>query len=952
MAFSKFANAAVAKPAISMAAWDEVRAKAMAGSAFANRAAQSQMLLQKFNPQQYMLSHCTIIASVDVDSGPGPLGRSVEGNFQIDRRYSDYYITPATSKYVNNNQDSWERKLLLGTFRTFIGGQNYVEHLQIPEMSKGRIIDAAARDIGDSIYVDILVATELKHRPLISAIRSKQLSTLSMGCFVPGTQVTMHDGRRLPIEDVVPGDLVLTHKGRVREVANQQIRIGRWGMKQIEAVGVSSTITSTNNHPFFVLRSQETCACGCGEVLKKKDQAPTRRLGKRFALGHQLRLRNPMKVYSLEEERAIREKLEVLNRPQVVEVRADELHVGDYLCFPRTHVASSTTTEGKARLLGYFLAEGSYLKCNGTRTEVQFNFSLKEKETYAAEVVSLLAQEFPEANPAWIQERPDRNTCTVHVTGGGTPDWFFTHGGEYSQTKHLSEEVLAWSVDNLKHLVGAWINGDGSYGKSNGTLAGVTTSYALACQMHLVLARCGIFSRMECRYEGLSSSIQEAVNGGVSLRGSDGKLASFTLPISGHFAQHLSQSSSKVGPNTRKQNLRVLDDYTVFPITSIRSVGYEGPVYDLEVEEDHSYLVEGVAVHNCTVAYTMCSKCGNVAEDETQLCPHIRYMKGNSFIDGLGKVRKIAELCGHHTDLQSVKFIEASWVANPAFTGAVLRDILTPEELASVGDRMQVAFSMPAPVADPSLRAKAARDTGLYQTNEATRSKEALEALLDQIPLNETQRVVREIQTPHHFHTVLGQQGEEQFEGAGDSTPKKPPAGGDDPLNKAVDDLADILKEKALEKVRGEITKKEVTPRSDLSENENNNLVHQASRSPHWRSIARVVLSKVQDRTLAGRIVTGLMLFKSGGWRAVREANSYSGREVLAISRFLDEFQGSMIAGETRVYRTVLAVGGASPYGDVDSYLAACRRFFGRELTTSERDALITKGRIFDLGVS
>lgn len=531
MAFAKFANAAVAQPAISMAVWDEVRGKAMAlGSAFANRGAHTQMLLQRFDPQQYMLSHCTIIASVDTETGPGLLGRQKEGGFEVERRHADFYITPQTSKYVNNNQDSWERKLLLGTFRTFVGGQNYVEHLQIPEMSKGRIIDAAARDIGDSIYVDILVATELKHRPLISAIRSKQLQTLSMGC---------------------------------------------------------------------------------------------------------------------------------------------------------------------------------------------------------------------------------------------------------------------------------------------------------------------------------------------------------------------------------------------------------------------------------TVAYTICSKCGNLAEDETQLCPHIRYMKGNSFIDGFGKVRKIAELCGHHTDPLSVKFIEASWVANPAFTGAVLRDILTPEELASVGDRLQMAFSMPAPVADPTQRAKAARNQRLAQIANPVR---ALPPLFTDLDGN---YIVREIHTPNHFHTVLGQQGEEPSQGADDAAPapqKEEPKG--DPLDKAVSDLADVLKQKALEKVRGEMTQKELTPRADLSENENNNLIHQASRSPHWRSIARVVLGKVHDIRLAGRIVTGLMLFKSGGWNAIRGANSYSAREVLGISRFLDEFQGSRIAGETRVYRTVLAVGGVSPYGDVESYLAACRRFFGRELTTSERDALITKGRIFDLGVS
>jgi hypothetical protein len=506
MAFAKYANAAVVAPVITMAAWDEVRARAMQGSAFSKR--EAALLMQKYDPQQYMLSHCTIIASVDTEVGPGALGLQMEGGQQINRRYADYFITPNTSKYVNNNQDSWERKLLLATFRTFIGGQNYVEHLQIPELSKGRIIDAAARDIGDSIYVDILVATELKHKPLIAAIQKKELQTLSMGC---------------------------------------------------------------------------------------------------------------------------------------------------------------------------------------------------------------------------------------------------------------------------------------------------------------------------------------------------------------------------------------------------------------------------------TVAYTLCSKCGNLAEDETQLCSHIKYSKGNTFIDGLGKVRKIAELCGHSTDPLSVKFIEASWVANPAFTGAVLRNILTAEELKSVGNRLQVAFSMPSPKVDPSQMAKAAFLT------------------------SDQGKIVRHLGDPK-FRSVVTAEDDTEFQGAPEGKTEEPKE--EDPLNKAVNDLAEVLKEKALEKVRGEITQKELEPRNQLNENKNNTLIHEASKSQHWKAIGKVILAKVSDPTLAKRILLGLVLFKSGGWHAIREANSFSGREVLAISRFLDVFEGSRIAGETRVYRTVLAVGGVSPYTDVESFLAACRRVFSRELTTSERDALITKGRLYDLGVS
>jgi hypothetical protein len=76
----------------------------------------------------------------------------------------------------------------------------------------------------------------------------------------------------------------------------------------------------------------------------------------------------------------------------------------------------------------------------------------------------------------------------------------------------------------------------------------------------------------------------------------------------------------------------------------------------------------------CTIQYSICSKCGNKAHDETELCDHIRYAKQTSFYDG--EQRIIAELCGHYTDPDSVRFIEASWVAQPAFEGAVARNIL------------------------------------------------------------------------------------------------------------------------------------------------------------------------------------------------------------------------------------------------------------------------------------
>jgi len=171
MAFSKVASAVVVSPIISWKDWSKI-----SPDTFRNRCAK-EGIISKYDPREYCLSHCTIIASVDVEDS------------------QDYYITPATARFVNNNWDAWERKLLLSTYHTFKGARNFVEHVQLEEQAKGYVIDAVAREVvfpgktageGDakSIYVDILVATDRKHKELVKKIESGETNKLSMGCVV------------------------------------------------------------------------------------------------------------------------------------------------------------------------------------------------------------------------------------------------------------------------------------------------------------------------------------------------------------------------------------------------------------------------------------------------------------------------------------------------------------------------------------------------------------------------------------------------------------------------------------------------------------------------------------------------------------------------------------------------------------------------------------------------
>lgn len=205
MAFSKTARAAIVHPNWGAANWQrfvEEHRKEMQGTGYnglvrtasgaSNLVSRASEILQdQFSPERYLLTHATIVASVDTHDVPGiRTGTINELGRRINRKWANYRVKPACDIYINNNHDCWDRPVLLKSYRTFVGAHNFVEHVQIEEQSKGRIIDAAARDIGDSVYVDILIATDRRHASLIRDIESGRMGTMSMGCSVTETQCT------------------------------------------------------------------------------------------------------------------------------------------------------------------------------------------------------------------------------------------------------------------------------------------------------------------------------------------------------------------------------------------------------------------------------------------------------------------------------------------------------------------------------------------------------------------------------------------------------------------------------------------------------------------------------------------------------------------------------------------------------------------------------------------
>lgn len=631
------------------------------------------------------------------------------------------------------------------------------EHVQIPELAKGKVVDVALREVPlgknldgkpySTLYVDLLVATSREHEQLCRQIETGEFNAMSMGCFVPGTMITMSDGTKRRIEDVQPGDMVITHTGERHRVINTQIRQKSEDLYRIEFEGGIDPLLVTKEHPFFAHKKERVCACGCGELMNTKLRGGVRGLRtSNYKTGHYARVCNPNKGVLKEGFPGTTSEF------KLSWVEAENLRVGDLLSYPKGSPDARVRGPGPelSRLLGYFLAEGSYVKevsCSGeneyavscrvcgssyntlvphVKTHgltvkqygqmypgapikadrsfklirggrassapsgivkgrkligLEFSLGAHEYNTLNAEISNLAKSLWPDATVLRYEK-------SVKVISADVAKKVQGLVGEYSDRKKLSEEVLYWPVDDLRHLLAAWFIGDYA----------CTVSKDLHDQFRLIAARCGvrvnafktIGKQYTCTSRGKAYSGQKKDSFLLQIN-------TLGMDVLRPYLRYSFDFQNKKLVDTLK---RVSDTYAAYgpydlrKVKSIDKVSYEGLVYNMEVEGDNSYIANDVAVHNCLIQYSQCSRCGNIAKDETEACKHVKYYKGNEFYDSNGRKRIIAELCGHKDDPESVKFIDASWVKNPAFPGAVLRNIVSPPTMSYQNARDELLDSL------------------------------------------------------------------------------------------------------------------------------------------------------------------------------------------------------------------------------------------------------------------
>ncbi len=606
---------------------------------------------------------------------------------------------------MNDNGDWFGCNELKKATPTFIGVPVFTNHNNSDaEAARGKVVHSWWDDGRNGIMIIARVDGEA-YPQLARGIREEYILGTSMGCFLGHNRVLMADGTYCPIEDIQSGDEVITHKGNIKSVVNLQRHIDKENdeILHITIRGIKDSIDTTKDHPFYVPIVQKQCACGCGRKVDNNYSVPFKKYQKKYLQGHYQK--TTIKISDIRNNFSYEWK------------KSGKLKVGDLVCVPRMNVSRSGITTDEAKLIGLFLAEGSYLKYKDTKTAVEFNFALSERDSLGQLTVDLLKSVFPGENIPTTQIRKDRNIFMVRLHGKDVARWFFINCGEYSHSKKLSPDILLENRENLLTLIGCFISGDGHLRDVNNrqNYNIWTTSHCLRDQFNTILNKLGIKHSTTALVNGKSSTLRKAAGMGsipVDYVGVDTRRPSYCLQIGQHYSSVLSDYAphKTMSKFINHPSIKfVTDEFILTPITSITRSYNSDPVYTLEVEDDHSYVVEGVAVKNCQVKYSVCSICHNAAESPAQYCEHIRERKTRNI--SASKVKcayhkhgndEVCPLCNSTKKEKKtfavkdvdvfeynygIKFIENSFVVNPACHDCGVTEIIDPSRfLAKVAE--------------------------------------------------------------------------------------------------------------------------------------------------------------------------------------------------------------------------------------------------------------------------
>jgi hypothetical protein len=376
-------------------------------------------------------------------------------------------------------------------------------------------------------------------------------------CFVAGTPVVMGDRTRQPIETILEGTLVATHDGP-RKVTNVFCNHYSGTGYRFTVMGVPTSFTATAEHPILILRREDV---HCRHKYSRLQPGGCR-CHHKPCRGQQLRV-----------------------VPQYV--NAEDVRIDDYMLISQPRCGQRRMRKAFAELVGWIASEG-YI---GARGSLQFTFSAKNSADIAAVTACLQANDLHVGRTDRDDGLVQLSSCSKEVSAQLRKYVVGT-----KSDKHLTAAVMTWNPTALRHLLTAYIDGDGCV--SRGRRAGLLRIRSSSPQMLYILSDI-------VRALGLPLNINYDVPPAPMVSPTNGKTyqgrGSGVVAVAAAHADALCIKSRKRHRRMSKRApaVQLYAGYHLARVQCIDKVQLDEPVYNLEVDGVHQYMANEVLVHNC-----------------------------------------------------------------------------------------------------------------------------------------------------------------------------------------------------------------------------------------------------------------------------------------------------------------------------------------------------------------
>jgi ribonucleoside-diphosphate reductase alpha chain len=392
------------------------------------------------------------------------------------------------------------------------------------------------------------------------------MRTYDQMCFPPGTKVLTPDGQR-PIETLQPGDPVIDENGDTQPVVDTMERHVDEEIVKVVPERLNKPIRATGEHPFKVIRD-DGFEWVDADDLNEDDL---------LVLGHD----TSDNGLTLDESVDLAEHA---NGPMVFTDGGATINREFYGADKGPQPASVTTdvpVSDFATVAGWYLAEGCVVYRRGLPNEIVFTLHAEEADE-AAEICDAL-ESFDVATR--IERVEERNTLHVHAESSSFAELIEGLFGTGAAEKHVPEFLWNAPPETQARILEALFDGDGTMetrGDSQRVKLQLTCEEVIDFVFQAGL-RCGVqFSRHERTPDDRKQTYWVSASVSTALG----------TPLERLFDEV--PEGFKARDRTKQAN-----GHQVVAIDSIERVGYDGPVYNAEVDDTHTYVAEDTVVHNC-----------------------------------------------------------------------------------------------------------------------------------------------------------------------------------------------------------------------------------------------------------------------------------------------------------------------------------------------------------------